>query len=77
MRYLCSLLAGLALSLFAVTLAAQEAMPPFEDLDADKDGQISTSEASVHQGLSDTFEIVDVDESGAISLEEYEVFVKG
>lgn len=76
MKNLATLVAGLSLSFLASSLVAQE-MPTFQDLDADQDGQITAAEATAHEGLSGSFEIVDVDKSGSISLDEYEVFVKG
>lgn len=76
MKNLATLVAGLSLSFLASSLVAQE-MPAFQDLDADQDGQITAAEATVHEGLAGSFEIVDVDKSGSISLDEYEVFVKG
>ncbi|MDH3377648.1 MAG: EF-hand domain-containing protein [Gammaproteobacteria bacterium] len=76
MKDLAPLVAGLSLSFLASTAFAQE-MPEFVDLDVDKDGQITAEEAMAHEALREAFAIVDVDSSGAISQEEYEVFVKG
>ena len=46
-----------------------QAMPAFEEVDANSDGQISQEEAAAIEGLD--FAAADTDQNGTLSLEEY------
>lgn len=56
---------GVAIS----SLALAQALPPFEQVDANRDGGISPSEAAVVEGLD--FRTADANQDGLISREEY------
>jgi hypothetical protein len=50
--------------------------PPFEALDANSDGRITSTEARADRVLSSKFAMVDKQGKGYISKEEYQVYVK-
>jgi hypothetical protein len=56
---------GVAIS----SLALAQTLPPFEQVDANRDGGISSSEAAVVEGLD--FRTADANQDGMISREEY------
>jgi EF hand len=58
----------IALGISAAALA-QSAMPTFEEVDVNADGQISATEAQVIEGLD--FATLDVNQDGSLSREEY------
>jgi hypothetical protein len=49
--------------------AMAQAMPTFEEVDANSDGQISQEEAAAIEGLD--FATADTDQNGSLSMEEY------
>ncbi len=51
------------------TSALAQAMPTFEEVDANADGMISQTEAAAIEGLD--FASADVDQNGSLSAEEY------
>jgi hypothetical protein len=60
-----------ALVLLGFTGAAfAQALPAFEEVDANSDGQISQEEADAIEGLD--FATADADQDGALSQEEYD-----
>jgi EF hand len=61
---------GLISAVFFGTVLAQASLPPFEDVDANKDGQISKEEAANVEGLD--FASADANQDGMLSREEYE-----
>ena len=61
---------GLALALFAASAFA--AMPKFESLDANGDGQISREEAKASDSLMAVFETADVNQDGQLDKTEYD-----
>lgn len=61
-------LALLALGLTSLALA--QTLPPFEQVDANKDGRISAMEAAAVEGLD--FRTADANQDGALSKEEYD-----
>jgi hypothetical protein len=65
-------LALLALGLTGVALA--QTLPPFEQVDANKDGRISAMEAAAVEGLD--FRTADTNQDGALSREEYAALQK-
>jgi hypothetical protein len=65
-RYSTLLLLGVAGIAFAQ-------MPPFEDVDANSDGQISQQEAAAIEGFD--FAAHDTDQNGTLSRAEYEAEV--
>jgi EF hand len=66
-------LAMLAFGLSSIVLAA-EALPPFEQVDANRDGHISKTEAAAVEGLD--FATADANQDGMISREEYVALLK-
>jgi EF hand len=60
---------GLVAIGFSAAALAQSAMPTFEDVDVNADGQISATEAQAIEGLD--FATLDVDQNGSLSREEY------
>jgi len=64
-----TIVSALALSLFAATAFA--AAPVFEEIDADKDGAVSLSEAAAAGIGTELFAQLDVDQNGALSTDEY------
>lgn len=61
---------GLALALFAVSAFA--AMPQFESLDANGDGQISLEEAKASDSLMAVFQTADKNQDGQLDKTEYD-----
>lgn len=61
-------LALLALGLTSLALA--QTLPPFEQVDANRDGRISAMEAAAVEGLD--FRTADANQDGALSKEEYD-----
>lgn len=51
------------------TAALAQAMPPFEEVDANSDGKISQEEAATIEGLD--FATADTNQDGSLSPEEY------
>jgi hypothetical protein len=51
-------------------VAFAQALPAFEEVDANSDGQISAEEAAAIEGFD--FAAADADQSGSLSREEYE-----
>jgi hypothetical protein len=49
--------------------ALAQGLPPFEEVDANSDGQISQEEAAAIEGLD--FATADTNQDGALSMEEY------
>jgi hypothetical protein len=62
----------LALGLSSLALA--QALPPFEQVDANRDGRISATEAAAVEGLD--FRTADANQDGMLSREEYEATKK-
>jgi Ca2+-binding EF-hand superfamily protein len=56
------------------SLALAQTLPPFEQVDANRDGAISSSEAAVVEGLD--FRTADGNQDGMISREEYAALSK-
>ncbi len=65
--------AMLAFGLSTMVLAA-DALPPFEQVDANRDGHISQSEAAAVEGLD--FATADTNQDGMLSRAEYEALRK-
>ena len=61
-------LAAFILGISSVALA--QALPPFDEVDQNRDGQITASEAAAVEGLD--FSTADANQDGALSREEYE-----
>ena len=57
--------------------AASPAGPTFGAVDGNQDGQISRQEASQVPGLKESFDAVDTDGDGGLSLKEYTAAMKG
>ena len=55
--------------------AAQPKKVTWSDLDADKDGKLTKTEASGVQALSQVFDDADADKDGALTPDEYKAFV--
>jgi hypothetical protein len=49
--------------------ALAQGLPPFEEVDANADGQISQEEAAAIEGLD--FATADTDQNGSLSMDEY------
>jgi len=60
-----------ALTLGAAINANAAELPGFEELDVDKDGAISITEAAVHDDLAEAFDRIDTNKDGALSVEEF------
>lgn len=58
-------------ALLLTTAAQASELPSFEKLDADQDGQISLTEAAVHEQFAAAFDKIDLNADGAVSLEEF------
>jgi Ca2+-binding EF-hand superfamily protein len=72
------LLTVCALALTAtVALAAENKIPAFEQLDVDRNGSISTEEASSCEALMDCFVKADADHDGQLTLAEYATIETG
>ena len=57
------------------TAAASDGKQGWDDVDADKDGAISKTEASSNAGLSQVFDQADADADGKLTADEYKAFV--
>lgn len=67
-------IALLALAFSGIALA-QEALPPFEEVDSNQDGQISRTEAAAIEGL--TFDTADTNQDGSLDRTEYMAAASG
>ncbi len=66
----------LALAIAAAPMAGalagdQENLPKFKQLDVDRDGKISVTEATANEKFAALFEKLDINRDGGISAEEY------
>ncbi len=66
MKKICIVLSALG---FSAAALAQGALPAFEEVDVDADGQISMEEAAAIEGLD--FATADANQDGALDQEEY------
>lgn len=55
-----------------VALAAKDKLPAFEELDVDRNGSISSQEATSCEALMNCFFKADADHDGQLTLAEYE-----
>jgi len=62
------------LALGLTSLALAQTLPPFEQVDANKDGRISAMEASAVEGLD--FRTADANQDGSLSRQEYDAATK-
>lgn len=67
MKKACLILSVLG---FSGAALAQVALPPFEEVDTNADGQISMEEAAAIEGLD--FATADTNQDGALSQAEYD-----
>jgi hypothetical protein len=63
---------ALAVILAVFASASMAALPTFDEVDANGDGQITMKEASTHEGLMTTFDKADENRDGQLSKAEYE-----
>jgi len=62
------------LALGLTSLALAQTLPPFEQVDANKDVRISAMEASAVEGLD--FRTADANQDGSLSRQEYDAATK-
>jgi len=65
-----------AIGICAAGVVLAQALPSFESLDKNSDGQISIQEATTHDDLFVAFKKLDTNKDGALSKEEFAAYSK-
>lgn len=73
---IASISSFLVAGLFAANTYAMDVEATFSELDKDSNGTLSESEASEDAVLHESFEQIDTDQNGQISLAEFKAFLK-
>jgi len=76
LKSLVSVSSLIAVGLFSVNIFAMDVAATFSELDKDSNGTLSESEASEDAVLHESFEQIDTDQDGQISLTEFKAFLR-